>query len=167
MMDRHRIDVEVNGVRREAEVDSRTSLADFLRGELGLTGTHLGCEHGICGSCTVLVDGTPMRSCVLFAVQVDESSVVTVEGLGGPDGSLGDLQEAFSRNHALQCGFCTPGFVTLLHAFLRDHPDPDDEEIREVVSSNICRCTGYAGICAAVRQTAAARAGRDGESGHP
>jgi aerobic-type carbon monoxide dehydrogenase small subunit (CoxS/CutS family) len=163
MSDVHLIGLEVNGVRHERAVDARTTLADFLRSDLGLTGTHVGCEHGICGSCTVLVDDVPTRSCVLFAVQADEAAVVTVEGLNAPDGSLTDLQEAMSRHHGLQCGFCTPGYLTLLHAFLASNPDPDDEAVREVVASNLCRCTGYAGICAAVKETATCRGRGDEE----
>jgi carbon-monoxide dehydrogenase small subunit len=162
MSEQHLISPIVNGVRREGVVDARRTLADYLRTDLRLTGTHLGCEHGSCGACTVLVDGVPLRSCVVFAVQADECSVVTVEGLTGPDGELTDLQRAFNRRHALQCGFCTPGFLTLLHAFLEDEPDPDDEQIRDVVAANICRCTGYAGICAAVRDTVEDRRGRAG-----
>jgi aerobic-type carbon monoxide dehydrogenase small subunit (CoxS/CutS family) len=152
----HDVAMTVNGVRHEVRVEARRTLADVLRMDLGLTGTHLGCEHGICGACTVLVDGDPVRACLMFAVQADGTEVTTVEGLADGDG-LSDLQEAFARCHGLQCGFCTPGFLTMLEAFLRERPDPSDEEIREVVAANLCRCTGYAGILRAVRETADAR----------
>ena len=133
------------------------TLADYLRERCGLTGTHLGCEHGVCGACTVLVDGDAVRSCLVFAVQADGQDVTTVEGLAAPDGGLSTVQAAFRDHHGLQCGFCTPGFVVSVTAFLRDNPDPTDGEIRDALSGNLCRCTGYQGIIAAVR--AAARAG--------
>jgi carbon-monoxide dehydrogenase small subunit len=148
------ITVTVNGSVKEATVEPRLTLADFLREECRLTGTHLGCEHGVCGACTVLLDGAAVRSCLVFAVQADGARVTTIEGIGGPDGSLGPVQEAFRDCHGLQCGFCTPGFVVSVTAFLGDVPDPTDEQIREALSGNICRCTGYQGILKAVRQAA-------------
>jgi carbon-monoxide dehydrogenase small subunit len=135
------------------------TLADFLREECRLTGTHLGCEHGVCGACTVLVDGAAVRSCLVFAVQADGAEVTTIEGLAGPEGDLSPVQAAFRDCHGLQCGFCTPGFVVSVTAFLRDHPSPSDAEIREALSGNLCRCTGYQGIVEAVRQAAAAQGG--------
>ena len=143
----------VNGTVRSAEVEPRRTLADFLREDCRLTGTHLGCEHGVCGACTVLVDGLAVRSCLVFAVQADGAEVTTVEGLS-EDGELTPVQAAFRDCHGLQCGFCTPGFVVSVTAFLRDHPDPDDDTIREALSGNLCRCTGYQGIINAVRQAA-------------
>jgi carbon-monoxide dehydrogenase small subunit len=133
------------------------TLADFLREECQLTGTHLGCEHGACGACTVLLDGAAVRSCLMFAVQADGAEVTTVEGIASPDGQLSPVQEALRACHGLQCGFCTPGFVTTITALLRDNPDPTDEEIRVGLSGNVCRCTGYQGIIAAVRQAAEAQ----------
>jgi aerobic carbon-monoxide dehydrogenase small subunit len=143
----------VNGTVRSADVEARRTLADFLREDCRLTGTHLGCEHGVCGACTVLVDGLAVRSCLVFAVQADGAEVTTVEGLS-EDGELTPVQAAFRDCHGLQCGFCTPGFVVSVTAFLRDHPDPDDDTIREALSGNLCRCTGYQGIINAVRQAA-------------
>ena len=154
------VEVEVNGERHRATVEARTTLADFLRESCGLTGTHLACEHGVCGACTVLVDGEAVRSCLMFAVQARGTEVTTVEGLGGPDGALSPVQAAFRECHGLQCGFCTPGFVVSVTAFLRDHPSPTDDEIREGLSGNLCRCTGYQGIIQAVR-VAAASSGTD------
>jgi carbon-monoxide dehydrogenase small subunit len=154
MSDVHLIAITVNGARHEVAVESRRTLADVLRHDLGYTGTHLGCEHGICGACTVLVDGQPTRSCLVFGVQADDAEVETVEGLAGDDGALNSLQDAFSEHHALQCGFCTPGFLMLATALLRESPDPSDEEIREAMASNICRCTGYQSILEAVRAAA-------------
>jgi aerobic carbon-monoxide dehydrogenase small subunit len=148
------VEVNVNGRTRVATVEPRTTLADFLREQCRLTGTHLGCEHGVCGACTVLLDGAAVRSCLVFAVQADGAAVTTIEGIGGPDGELSVLQSAFRDCHGLQCGFCTPGFVVSATAFLRDHADPTDEEIRVALSGTLCRCTGYQGICAAVRQAA-------------
>jgi aerobic-type carbon monoxide dehydrogenase small subunit (CoxS/CutS family) len=147
------IAVSVNGVRYERAVEPRLLLSDFLRHELGLTGTHVGCEHGVCGACTVLLDGDAVRSCLMLAVQVDGRELLTVEGLapaGAPDG-LHPLQAAFREAHGLQCGFCTPGVLMTLVPFLRDHPNPDEREIREALSGNLCRCTGYQNIVAAVR----------------
>ena len=147
----------VNGQVRDATVEPRLTLADFLRERCHLTGTHLGCEHGVCGACTVLVDGAAARSCLVLAVQAEGAEITTIEGIGGADGSLSDVQEAFRDQHGLQCGFCTPGFVMSVTAFLRDHPDPSDREIREALSGNLCRCTGYQGIVNAVRLAAERR----------
>jgi carbon-monoxide dehydrogenase small subunit len=155
---RLRIAVEVNGRRHEVEVPVRLTLADFLRHELGLTGTHLGCEHGVCGACTVLLDGRAVRACLTLAVQADGAAVTTVEGLAGSEG-LSPLQQAFIDHHALQCGYCTPGMLTTLTEFLRDNPDPSEEEVRIAISGNLCRCTGYSGIVNAA--LAAARAMRE------
>jgi len=157
--DAHPIRITVNGAQHELAVESRRTLADVLRHDLGYTGTHVGCEHGICGACTVLVDGLPARSCLMFGVQADGRSVETVESLGTPE-KLGPLQQAFTDQHGLQCGFCTPGFLMLITAFLRETPSPTDEQIRDVVASNLCRCTGYQGILRAVR--AAVDAGGSG-----
>jgi aerobic-type carbon monoxide dehydrogenase small subunit (CoxS/CutS family) len=143
--ERTSVTLSVNGSAETVHVQPRYTLADVLRHELGLTGTHVGCEHGICGACTVLVNGMPTRSCLMFAVQAEGQSVQTVESLGTPE-QLNDLQRAFSAEHGLQCGFCTPGFLMLLMAFLAEQPDASDEEVREAVASNLCRCTGYQGI---------------------
>jgi carbon-monoxide dehydrogenase small subunit len=140
----------VNGRRYEQAVEPRTLLSDFLRHDLGLSGTHVACEHGVCGACTVLLDGEPVRSCLLFAVQAHGHSVTTVEGLGTID-RLHPVQEAFQQAHGVQCGFCTPGILTTVVAFLQDHPDPSEEDIREALSGNLCRCTGYQHIVDAVR----------------
>jgi aerobic-type carbon monoxide dehydrogenase small subunit (CoxS/CutS family) len=137
------IGVNVNGVLHEREVDPRLLLSDFIRQDLALTGTHVGCEHGVCGACTVLFDGEPVRSCIMLAVQADGHAVQTIEALAGPSGELNTLQSAFRTTHGLQCGFCTPGFLMTLTAFLRDNPAPSDSEIREALSANLCRCTGY------------------------
>ena len=155
MEHRHRISLTVNGSPVEAEVEDRLHLGDFLRRELKLTGTHLGCEHGVCGACTVLVDGEAVRSCLMLAVQARGSEVTTVEGLAAGDGTLSPLQEAFREHHALQCGFCTPGMLTSLTAFLRDNPAPSERAVREAISGNICRCTGYQPIVAAALAVAA------------
>jgi carbon-monoxide dehydrogenase small subunit len=144
----------VNGAVREEAIEPRLTLADFLRERCQLTGTHLGCEHGVCGACTVLLDGEPVRACLMFAVQADEHEVTTIEGIGSPDGTLSVVQEAFRDCHGLQCGFCTPGFVVSVTAFLRDNPDPTDDAIVDALSGNLCRCTGYQGILKAVRQAA-------------
>lgn len=144
------IEVTINGTERACAVSSRMTLADFLRDDLRLTGTHIGCEHGVCGACTILVNGKAMRSCLMLAPQADATSIVTVEGLVDPNGSLGALQSAFRKHHALQCGFCTPGILTTVHALLTDEPDAGEERVREVLSGNICRCTGYVPIVAAV-----------------
>jgi carbon-monoxide dehydrogenase small subunit len=153
------VEVRVNGEVRRARVEPRLTLADFLRERCRLTGTHLGCEHGVCGACTVLLDGVAVRSCLVFAVQAPGCEVTTVEGLS-PNGTLTDIQEAFRDCHGLQCGFCTPGFIVTLTAFLRDHPAPDDSAVREALSGNLCRCTGYQGILAAVHRVVDQR--RDG-----
>ena len=151
--------ITVNGKSHARVVESRLTLADFLRHELGLTGTHLGCEHGVCGACTVLVDGRSARSCLMFAVQANGCEVTTVEGLT-PDGGLSALQQAFMDNHGLQCGFCTPGMLITLTELLRDNADPTEQEVREALTGNLCRCTGYAGIVKAALD--AARQLRDG-----
>jgi aerobic-type carbon monoxide dehydrogenase small subunit (CoxS/CutS family) len=148
------ITVTVNGRAHRAEAPVRLTLADFLRQTLRLTGTHLGCEHGVCGACTVLVDGRAMRACLMLAVQADGHQVTTIEGLAAPDGTLHPLQAAFCRHHGLQCGFCTPGILTTLIEFLKDCPDPTEAEIREAISGNICRCTGYNSIVAAAIEAA-------------
>jgi carbon-monoxide dehydrogenase small subunit len=145
----------VNGKRVSVEVEPRMTLADCLREKLRLTGTHLGCEHGVCGACTVLVDGDAVRSCLMLAVQAEGAQVVTVEGLSHED-RLTPLQAAFRKHHALQCGFCTPGFITTAHALLTEEPDCDADRVREVLSGNICRCTGYIGIVEAVLEARAA-----------
>ena len=145
-------------------MEPRLTLADFLRERCQLTGTHLGCEHGVCGACTVLLDGEAVRSCLIFAVQADGAEVVTVEGIAAPDGELSPVQAAFREHHGLQCGFCTPGFVISVTAFLRDNPDPTDEQIRDALSGNLCRCTGYQGILAAVRAAAPSRVTIDQET---
>ena len=145
------IGVTVNGTRHERSVEPRLLLSDFLRHELGLTGTHVGCEHGVCGACTVLLDGEAVRSCLVFAVQADGRTVDTVEGLAS-EGTLHPLQRAFHEAHALQCGFCTPGILMTLVPFLREHPAPGERAIREALSGNLCRCTGYANIIAAVER---------------
>jgi carbon-monoxide dehydrogenase small subunit len=155
--DVHTIALTVNGDRHDVTAESRRTLADVLRYDLGLTGTHVGCEHGICGACTVLVDGAPVRACLVFGVQADGRDIETVEGLGSPD-ALNPLQEAFSTHHGLQCGFCTPGFLMLATAFLRERPRATEEEVREMVASNLCRCTGYQGIVDAVCSLTEARA---------
>jgi aerobic-type carbon monoxide dehydrogenase small subunit (CoxS/CutS family) len=155
---------EVNGRQTEVDIPSRTTLADCLRHELKLTGTHLGCEHGVCGACTVLVDGAAVRSCLILAVQMEGRKVVTIEGLSLREG-LTPLQLAMKKHHGLQCGFCTPGMVTTLHALLSEEPDADEERIREVISGNICRCTGYIPIIeAALEARAAYQKGRDAQS---
>ncbi len=158
MTDRHTIRLRVNDREHAVTVEARRTLADVLRHDLGYTGTHLGCEHGICGACTVLVDGAPARSCLMFGVQADGSDVTTVEGLADGE-QLSDLQQAFSDHHALQCGFCTPGFLLLAQAYLGELSDaePSEAEVREVVASNLCRCTGYQGLVDAVLATARAR----------
>ncbi|MEN4477318.1 (2Fe-2S)-binding protein [Mycolicibacterium cosmeticum] len=148
------VDISVNGRRRHGSVEPRVTLADFLREDCGLTGTHLGCEHGACGTCTVLLDGQAVRSCLIFAVQADGQEVTTVEGIAAEDGELSAVQAALRECHGLQCGFCTPGFVTSITALLRDNPEPTDDEIREGLSGNFCRCTGYQGIVNAVHRAA-------------
>jgi aerobic-type carbon monoxide dehydrogenase small subunit (CoxS/CutS family) len=159
MKDRHAIALTVNGRHHELTVEARRTLADMLRHDLGYTGTHLGCEHGICGACTVILDGTPVRACLVFGVQADGAAVRTVEGLADGD-QLSDLQQAFSDHHALQCGFCTPGFLMLAEAYLAEAQEAaglTEEQARALVASNLCRCTGYQGIVEAVLATAHAR----------
>jgi carbon-monoxide dehydrogenase small subunit len=154
MGETRKIAVTVNGKRYESEVEVRLTLADFLRHTLGLTGTHLGCEHGVCGACTILLDDLTARSCLTLAVQANGHSITTVEGLApGPD-KLNPLQEAFRDNHGLQCGFCTPGMLITLTEFLRDNPNPTEQEVRIAISGNLCRCTGYQGIVLAALDAA-------------
>lgn len=148
------IQVTVNGARYEMEVEPRLLLSDFLRHELGLTGTHVGCEHGVCGACTVLLDKQAVRSCLMFAVQANGHEIITVEGLAESENELHPLQKAFQENHALQCGFCTPGILMTLIPFLEETPSPKEEEIRQVLSGNLCRCTGYQNIIKAVMAAA-------------
>ena len=148
------ISLDVNGERVEAQVLPRQNLADFLREHLALTGTHVGCEHGVCGCCTVLLDGTAVRSCLTLAVQAEGRAVTTVESLAGADGALSALQQAFQNNHALQCGFCTPGILMSFTDFLERNPNPSEAEVVEVLSGHLCRCTGYAGIVSAVLEAA-------------
>jgi carbon-monoxide dehydrogenase small subunit len=150
----HPVAVTVNGRRHERRVEPRLLLSDFLRHDLGLTGTHVGCEHGVCGACTVLLDGEPVRSCLLLAVQADGRDIGTVEGLASGPGELHPLQQAFWEAHGLQCGFCTPGFLMTLVPFLAQNPDPSEDEIRRAISGNLCRCTGYQHIVDAVKLAA-------------
>lgn len=149
MTDERIVTLTVNGTAAELRAEPRITLADALRYNLRLTGTHVGCEHGVCGACTVMVDGLAVRSCLILAVQADGAQVLTIEGLA-PDGELGPLQRAFREHHALQCGFCTPGFLMTAHALLTDEPDADDERVRDALSANLCRCTGYLPIVKAV-----------------
>jgi carbon-monoxide dehydrogenase small subunit len=154
MAESRKVSLTVNGKKYEAEAEVRLTLADFIRHTLGLTGTHLGCEHGVCGACTILFDGMSARSCLMLAVQADGHDLVTVEGLApGPD-QLNPLQEAFRDNHGLQCGFCTPGMLTTLSEFLRDNPNPTEQEVRIAISGNLCRCTGYQNIVLAALDAA-------------
>lgn len=145
------IAIEVNGVLRTADVEPRTTLVDFLRDGLGLTGTHVGCEHGVCGACSVLLEGDPVRSCCMFAVQADGLAVTTVEGLAPQRGKLSKIQDSFCEKHALQCGYCTPGMLIACHALVERNPHPDEAQIREAISGNLCRCTGYQQIVDAVK----------------
>jgi len=161
------VTLAVNAAERVLDVEPRRTLADALREDCGLTGTHLGCEQGACGSCTVLLDGRPVRSCLLFAVQARGHEVRTVEGLAAADGTLHPLQRAFHEEHGLQCGFCTPGFLMLLAGALDEDPAVDDARLREIVSSNLCRCTGYRSILAAARAAADDLAGRLRREGPP
>ena len=154
MTTRQRICVTVNGTTHEAQVEPRTTLVDFLRGELALTGTHVGCEHGVCGACTVLLEGRAVRSCLMLAVQADGASLTTVEGLED-DGNLHPIQQAFVEEHGLQCGFCTPGFLMTVHELLENSPDPSDDQIRDALGGQVCRCTGYQAILRSVRLAAA------------
>jgi carbon-monoxide dehydrogenase small subunit/2-furoyl-CoA dehydrogenase 2Fe-2S iron sulfur subunit len=147
------VKMKVNGKWMEEQIEARMLLSDFLRDQLGLTGTHIGCEHGVCGACTILVDKKAVRSCLMLAVQADGCEVETVESLAAPDGSLDVIQQAFTNNHALQCGFCTPGFLMSVKNFMEENPSqPSDEEIRVAISGNLCRCTGYANIINAVKE---------------
>jgi carbon-monoxide dehydrogenase small subunit/2-furoyl-CoA dehydrogenase 2Fe-2S iron sulfur subunit len=149
-----KIHLKVNGQDISREVDPRLLLSDFIRENLLLTGTHIGCEHGVCGACTIQVNGDPVRSCLMLAVQADGCEVKTVESLIQENGEFSHLQQAFSDNHALQCGFCTPGFLMTLSSFLEENSNPDEEEIRKCISGNLCRCTGYSNIIKAVKQAA-------------
>ncbi len=148
------IAVEINGVQRMAQVPARLSLVDWLREELRLTGTHVGCEHGICGACSIMLDGEPVRSCLMYAVQANGHRVTTVEGLTHPDGSLSVLQDSFCQAHGLQCGYCTPGMLIAAQSLLNTTPRPTDEQIREAIGGNLCRCTGYQQIVDAVKHAA-------------
>jgi aerobic-type carbon monoxide dehydrogenase small subunit (CoxS/CutS family) len=149
-----RISVEINGQAHEGDVEPRTLLSDFIRHDAGLTGTKVGCEQGVCGACTVQLDGEPVRSCLMLAVQANGRSLTTIEGLAG-EGGLRPLQRAFHEAHALQCGFCTPGFLMSMEAYLREHPHAERDELREALAGNLCRCTGYLGIIEAVERAAA------------
>ena len=151
MATEQRIRLTVNGVPHEALVEVRTTLVDFLRGELGLTGTHVGCEHGVCGACTILLEGRAVRGCLMLAVQADGAELMTVEGLAKPDGGLHPIQDAFAEEHGLQCGFCTPGFLMAVYELLHQNANPSDEEIKDVLGGQICRCTGYQSILRSVR----------------
>ena len=155
MTDKRDIQFTLNGKHYSEAVETRLSLADMLREQLDMTGTHLGCEHGVCGACTVLCDGEPVRACLMLGVQANGKEIITIEGLADGD-ELSPIQAAFRKHHGLQCGYCTPGFLTTLTAFLRDHPDPTEREIREAISGNICRCTGYQNIVAAALDAAEA-----------
>ncbi|MGO8908720.1 MAG: (2Fe-2S)-binding protein [Bradyrhizobium sp.] len=152
--DDHEITVSVNGVRYQRRVESRTLLSDFLRHDLGLAGTHVGCEHGVCGACTVLLDGQPVRSCLMFAVQAENHEISTVESLATRDGEYHPLQQAMHDHHGLQCGYCTPGILMTMTAFLGENHSPSEEEVREALSGNLCRCTGYQNIVDAVMSAA-------------
>jgi carbon-monoxide dehydrogenase small subunit len=153
-MNKRSVSVSINGRAYQREVEARVTLGDFLRNEIGLTGTHLGCEHGVCGACTILLDGRSTRACLVFAVQADGRSITTIEGLAPGDGRLGILQEAFHKHHGLQCGFCTPGMLATLTELLADNPDATENDIRTAITGNLCRCTGYAGIVAAALDAA-------------
>ena len=155
MTDKRDIQFTLNGKQYSEAVETRYSLADMLREQLDMTGTHLGCEHGVCGACTVLCDGEPVRACLMLGVQANGKEIITIEGLADGD-ELSPIQAAFRKHHGLQCGYCTPGFLTTLTAFLRDHPDPTEREVREAISGNICRCTGYQNIVAAALDAAEA-----------
>ena len=153
--DRHDIKLTVNDVGYTRRVESRMLLSDFIRHELGLAGTHVGCEHGVCGACTILLDGEAVRSCLMFAVQADNHAISTVEGLAGKDGSYHPLQQAMHDHHGLQCGYCTPGILITMSAFLDEHSAPNEDQVREALSGNLCRCTGYQNIVDAVLSAAA------------
>ncbi len=154
MSDQRTISVTINGENYERTVETRLTLVDFIRHEVLLTGTHVGCEHGVCGACTILLNGRTARSCLMLAVQADGQEILTVEGIAPNDEELHPLQQAFQDNHGLQCGFCTPGMLTTLLEFLKDNPDPTEREVREAISGNLCRCTGYQGIVAAALDAA-------------
>ena len=154
MSDQRTISVTINGESYERPVETRLTLVDFIRHEVLLTGTHVGCEHGVCGACTILLNGRTARSCLMLAVQADGQEILTVEGIAPNDEELHPLQQAFQDNHGLQCGFCTPGMLTTLLEFLQDNPDPTEREVREAISGNLCRCTGYQGIVAAALDAA-------------
>jgi aerobic-type carbon monoxide dehydrogenase small subunit (CoxS/CutS family) len=157
-----KISVEINGSRVHGLVQPRLLLADFLRDDVGLTGTHLGCEHGVCGACTVQLDGEPVRSCLMFAVQANGHRISTVEGLAPSEDELHPIQQAFHEFHALQCGFCTPGILMTVEAFLREQPDPTPEQVKTMLSGNLCRCTGYQNIITAVLEVAKRMREREG-----
>lgn len=157
---RHPVRLTVNGRPREGEAEPRMLLSDFLRHELGCYGVHVGCEHGVCGACTILRDGRAQRSCTQYAIQADGAEIITVEGLSGDEG-LNDLQAAFRRHHALQCGFCTAGILMSATEFLDRHPNPTETEVRDMLSGHICRCTDYHGMVSAILEVAAGRAGRE------
>ena len=161
----HSVRLVVNGVSHDIRVPARRLLSDALRHDLALTGTHVGCEHGVCGACTILVDGRPTRACLMFAVSAVDTEITTVEGLTNPDGSLGPVQQAFAECHGLQCGFCTPGFLTTITAGLRENPEPTHEEARDMIAGNLCRCTGYQNIVRSVER--AAELARDGRGDTP
>jgi carbon-monoxide dehydrogenase small subunit len=150
----HAVEMTINGQTYQADIEARMTLADFIRHVCGLTGTHVGCEHGVCGACTLMVDGRAVRSCTMYAVQADGASVTTVEGLAQPDGTLHPVQQAFTDCNGLQCGFCTPGMQMTIAAYLDENPSPSEREIRELISGNICRCTGYQGIVRAALNAA-------------
>ena len=158
-MSTHHIEMSLNGLRCAGEVEARVSLADFLRDDAGYTGVHLGCEHGVCGACTVIVDGQAVRSCLMLAVQADGAQVTTVEGLAAPDGTLHPVQQALLDEHALQCGFCTPGVVMTLAALTSDGQEPGEEQLLGALSGHVCRCTGYQGMRRAARKLVGAAAG--------
>jgi carbon-monoxide dehydrogenase small subunit len=162
-MKRTSIELTVNGRSYTASVPPRMTLVDCLRDELRLTGTHVGCEHGVCGACSVLLDGEPIRSCLMFAVQAEGHEITTVEGLADEDGALSDIQDSFWENHAMQCGYCTPGMLIAGHALLAENPDPTEADIREAISGNLCRCTGYQQIVEAIAEAARRRAGETGQ----
>ena len=153
-MSEHKITLTVNGREMSGHAEARLTLVDFLRDVLGQTGTHIGCEHGVCGACSVVMDGKPVRSCLMFAVMADGHEITTVEGLEGPNGELSPLQDAFWENHAMQCGYCTPGMLIATHTLLQENPAPNEAEIREAIGGNLCRCTGYQQIVEAVQMAA-------------
>ena len=161
---RHPIVFTLNGETARGHAEPRTLLSDFLRRECGLTGVHVGCEHGVCGACTVRVDGRLARACLMLAIQIDGAEVETVESLAGREGGLSDLQAAFRRHHALQCGYCTPGVLMSASAFLEAHPDPGEEEVRDMLSGHLCRCTGYVGMVRAIMDVAARRRAAGGDA---